>query len=100
MADEQFAARDMLVAHHDLGGVAVRVVEDLVETGELVTDQPAWAAAQLLGMLDRATLVLGLTTGDEAEPPRPLADICADAVETFLARYGTKTPLSEGTGAS
>lgn len=71
-----------------LGQAAAQVVEDLVETGELTTDQPAWAAAQLLGMLDHATLVLGLTTGDEAEPPRPLADICADAVETFLARYG------------
>jgi len=79
----------LLDACQDLSRAAAQVVEDLVQTGELTTDQPAWAAAQLLGMLDHATLVLGLTTGDEAEPARPLADICADAVETFLARYGT-----------
>jgi AcrR family transcriptional regulator len=78
----------LLGAHQDLARSAVEVIEDLVETGELATAHPAWAGAQLLGMLDHATLVLGLTTGDEAEPPRPLADICADAVETFLARYG------------
>jgi AcrR family transcriptional regulator len=75
-------------AHRDLGGAAIQVIEDLVRTGELATDQPAWAGGQLLGMLDHATLVLGLTAGDEAQPARPLADICADAVETFLARYG------------
>lgn len=75
-------------AHQDLGGAAIQVIEDLVETGELKTDQPAWAGGQLLGMLDHATLILGLTSGDDAIPPRPLADICADAVETFLARYG------------
>lgn len=82
--------------HQELGRAATRVIEDLIGTGELAADHPAWAAAQLLGMLDHATLVLGLTTGDEAQPPRPLADICADAVETFLARYGVKLPLPEG----
>ncbi|MBO9711167.1 MAG: TetR/AcrR family transcriptional regulator [Caulobacter sp.] len=75
-------------AHQELRRAAIQVIEDLVETGELTTDQSAWAAGQLLGMLDHATLVLGLTAGDEAQPLRPLADICADAVETFLARYG------------
>jgi len=75
-------------AHQALGGAAIEIIEDLVETGELKTDRPAWAAGQLLGMLDHATLVLGLTAGDAAQPVRPLADICADAVETFLARYG------------
>jgi AcrR family transcriptional regulator len=79
-------------AHQDLRRAAIQVIEDLVGTGELALDQPAWAGGQLLGMLDDATLVLGLTAGDEAQPTRPLADICADAVETFLARYGaTKT---------
>ena len=87
-------------AAQDLSNAAVRVIEDLVETGELKADQPAWAAAQLLGMLDHATLVLGLTAGDEAPPPRPLTDICADAVETFLARYGVKTPLPKGEGGA
>jgi AcrR family transcriptional regulator len=75
-------------ARDELGGAAISVIEDLVATGELAIDKPAWAAGQLLGMLDHATLVLGLTAGDEAQPPAPLEDICADAVETFLARYG------------
>lgn len=82
-------------AHQDLGGAAIQVIEDLVQTGELATDQPAWAGGQLLGMLDHATLVLGLAAGDEAPPPRPLADLCADAVETFLARYGANSPSAQ-----
>jgi len=77
-------------AHQQLGGAAIQVIEHLIETGELAADRPAQAAGQLLGMLDHATLTLGLTAGDEAQPTRPLADICADAVETFLARYGTR----------
>lgn len=77
-------------AHQDLGGAAIQVVEDLIETGELAADHPARAAGQLLGLLDHATLVLGLTAGDETQPVRSLADICADAVETFLARYGVR----------
>jgi AcrR family transcriptional regulator len=75
-------------AHQDLGGAAIQVIEDLIATGELAADHPARAAGQLLGLLDHATLVLGLTAGDETQPVRPLASICADAVETFLARYG------------
>jgi hypothetical protein len=38
-------------------------------------------------MLEHVTLIFGLVAGDEAVPRRPLEDICADAVETFLARY-------------
>jgi AcrR family transcriptional regulator len=79
------------VLHHarrDLGGAALQVVENLVQAGELTAAHPAQAAGQLLGMLDHATLMLGLTAGDEIQPTRPLAEICADAVETFLARYG------------
>jgi AcrR family transcriptional regulator len=75
-------------AHQDLGGAAIQVIEDLIETGELATNHPARAAGQLLGLLDHATLVLGLTAGDETPSVRPVASICADAVETFLARYG------------
>jgi hypothetical protein len=58
-------------ARQDLGGAAIQVVEDLVATGELAVDHPARAAGQLLGMLDHATLVLGLTAGDEAQPDPP-----------------------------
>jgi AcrR family transcriptional regulator len=77
-------------ARRELGGAAITVIEDLAATGELTVDNPAWAAGQLLGMLDHPTLVLGLSAGDDIQPTRPLAELCADAVETFLARYGVK----------
>ncbi|KQY95348.1 TetR family transcriptional regulator [Caulobacter sp. Root1455] len=87
---ETVADHVLRAAHQDLGGAAITLIQDLVETGELAVDQPAWAGGQLLGMLDHATLVLGLAAGDEAQPARPLGEICADAVETFLARYGVE----------
>jgi AcrR family transcriptional regulator len=75
-------------ANEELGGVTIRVIDALTATGELKVDHPSRAAGQLLGMLDHPTLVLGLSAGDEVQPTRPLAELCADAVETFLARYG------------
>lgn len=77
-------------AHQALGGTAIQVIEELVASGELTVDRPAGAAGQLLGMLDHATLMLGLAAGDEARPARPLRDIAEEAVETFLARYGVR----------
>jgi hypothetical protein len=66
------------------------VINDLVKTGELRVEKASWAASQLMGMLDHVTLVLGLSAGDEVQPRRPLREIAEDAVETFLARYGTR----------
>lgn len=77
-------------AHQALGGTAIQIIEELVASGELTVDRPAGAAGQLLGMLDHATLMLGLAAGDEARPARPLRDIAEEAVETFLARYGVR----------
>ncbi len=77
-------------ARQELGGSAIDLIQALTRSGDLKVDHPASAAGQLLGMLDHPTLVLGLAAGDEAEPARPLKDICADAVETFLARYGVR----------
>lgn len=75
-------------SRHRLGGSAITLIGALAEEGLLKVDKPAWAAGQLLGMLEHGTLVFGLVAGDDAIPRRPLEDICADAVETFLARYG------------
>ena len=75
-------------SRHQLGGSAITLIGRLAEEGLLKVDKPAWAAGQLLGMIEHVTLVFGLVAGDEAVPARPLDDICADAVETFLARYG------------
>ena len=77
-------------ARVDLGGVVVTVLLDLAQAGELRVDKPSWAAGQLLGMIDHATLVLGLLAGDEARVRRPLEVVCEDAVTTFLARYGAR----------
>jgi AcrR family transcriptional regulator len=77
-------------ANQELGGATIRVINDLVKAGALKVEHPSRAAGQFLGMLDHPTLVLGLSAGDEAQPTRPLAEICADAVETFLARYAVK----------
>lgn len=74
-----------------LGGSAITIIGQLVEEGLLTVEKPAWAAGQLLGMIEHTTLVYGLVAGDDRMPIRPLETICADAVETFLARYGVAT---------
>lgn len=75
-------------AREELAGAAIWVINDLSETGEIKVEKASWAAGQLLGMLDHATLVLGLTAGDGIQATRPIAAIAEDAVTTFLARYG------------
>ena len=77
-------------ARDELGGASIAVINDLVRAGELKVDKASWAAGQLMGMLDHVTLVLGLSAGDEVQPRRPIKAIAEDAVETFLARYGTR----------
>jgi AcrR family transcriptional regulator len=81
-------------ARVQLGGAAITVIDALNATGELKVEHPSWAAGQLLGMLDHSTLVLGLSAGDEAQPTRALDAIAADAVDTFLARYGARETLA------
>lgn len=72
----------------ELGSAAVALVRDLAAHGRLRVDKPSRAAGQLQGMIEHATLLLGLIEGDEVQPSRSPAEIAADAVETFLARYG------------
>lgn len=76
-------------SRNTLGGSAITLIARLADEGLLKVEKPAWAAGQLLGMLEHFTLVFGLVAGDEAAPRRPLEDICDDAVETFLARYAS-----------
>lgn len=71
----------------ELGGAAIEILTALAAEGEIRIEKPSWAAGQLLGMIEHATLVLGLVAGDDAMPRRPLKTICDDAVDTFLARY-------------
>lgn len=72
----------------ELGDVAVALVRDLAAAGALRVERPSRAAGQLQGMIEHATLLLGLIEGDEVQPTRSPAEIASDAVETFLARYG------------
>lgn len=76
------------VARQDLGGTAIAILKDLRKAGALRLEKPSWAAGQLMGMLDRGALALGLAAGDEAVARRPIRVIAEDAVDTFLARYG------------
>ena len=50
-------------------------------------DHPSWAAGQLMGMIEHPVFCVPLVTGDEVFAERPPAQVAADAVETFLARY-------------
>lgn len=71
----------------ELGGAAIALVRDLADQGALRVEKASRAAGQLQGMIEHATLLLGLIEGDEVQPSRSPAEIAADAVETFLARY-------------
>lgn len=74
----------------ELGGALLTLIGELVETGEIAVAKPSWAAGQLQGMIEHATLIFGLVGGDHATPARPAEAIVAEAVETFLARYGVR----------
>lgn len=77
-------------ARLELVGTLVEILRSLETEGAIRVENPAWAAGQLQGMIEHATLLLGLLSGDEAMPVRPLENIVHEAVETFLARYGVR----------
>lgn len=72
----------------DFGKVLIDALRELVERGELRIERPSWAAGQLMGMIEHPVFFMPLVTGDEVMPARGMDQIAADAVETFLARYG------------
>ncbi len=85
------------LAHHfrergreELGGTALRILTTLADEGELDLQKPSWAAGQLQGMIEHSTLLLGLISGDDAQPGRSLETIVDDCVATFLARYAVR----------
>lgn len=71
-----------------IGGALIRMLEELSKRGELRMEKPAWAAGQLLGMIEHPTLIYGLIKGDHVEVERTPDAIAEDAVMTFLTRYG------------
>jgi AcrR family transcriptional regulator len=74
----------------DFGRPLMTALMELQATGELTIEKPSWAAGQLMGMIEHPVFFMPLVTGDEVQAARTIDQIVGDAVETFLARYGTK----------
>lgn len=72
----------------DFGKVLIDALRELVDQGELRIERPSWAAGQLMGMIEHPVFFMPLVTGDEVMPVRGVEQIAADAVDTFMARYG------------
>lgn len=73
----------------DFGLPLIEALTALAESGDLRFEKGSWAAGQLMGMIENPVFFLPLITGDEVQAARKPEAIAADAVETFLARYGT-----------
>lgn len=72
------------------GASLIGILERLSRAGELGTiAHPSWAAGHLMGMIEHPVFFVPLVTGDEVHVRRSNSQIVADAIETFLARYGT-----------
>lgn len=65
------------------------VIQTMIDRGEIACEKPSWAAGQLMGMVEHPVFFVPLVTGEEVRTRRTVDQIAADAVETFLARYGT-----------
>lgn len=74
----------------EFGAYLIQVIRQMCDRGELACEHPSWAAGQLFGMIEHPVFFMPLVTGDEVMPVRAVDAIAADAVETFLARYGVK----------
>ncbi|MBN8528701.1 MAG: TetR/AcrR family transcriptional regulator [Caulobacterales bacterium] len=72
----------------DFGGVLIKALRTLGDTGEVRVDRPSWAAGHLMGMIEHPVFFVPLVTGDDVRVRRTNAQVAEDAVETFLARYG------------
>lgn len=73
----------------DFGAVLMAGLKEMTQSGQLKVEKPSWAAGQLMGMIEHPVFFVPLVTGDDVIVKRTTAQIAEDAVETFLARYGT-----------
>lgn len=71
----------------EFGGPLIQLLVRLRDQGLVRVDKPSWAAGQLMGMIDHATCLVPLVTGEDAGCARSPEAIAADAVDTFMARY-------------
>ncbi len=73
----------------EFGATLIGVIVRLSKAGELrPVEHPSWAAGHLMGMVEHPVFFVPLVTGDEVRVRRTHAEVAAEAVETFLARYG------------
>jgi hypothetical protein len=73
----------------EFGKPLIAALSTLSDRGEIRFDKASWAAGQFMGMIEHPVFFMPLVTGDEVQAVREPEQIAADAVETFLARYGT-----------
>ena len=72
----------------EFGATLIGIIARLSKSGALrPVEHPSWAAGHLMGMIEHPVFFVPLVTGDEVHAERPPAQVAADAVETFLARY-------------
>jgi AcrR family transcriptional regulator len=73
----------------EFGAVLIGILVARSKAGDLgPIARPSWAAGQLMGMIEHPIFFVPLVTGDEVTVRRTHEEVAADAVETFLARYG------------
>ncbi|MDI6625024.1 MAG: TetR/AcrR family transcriptional regulator [Brevundimonas sp.] len=73
----------------EFGATLIGVIVRLSKAGALrPIEHPSWAAGHLMGMVEHPVFFVPLVTGDEVRVRRTNAEVVAEAVETFLARYG------------
>lgn len=78
----------------DFGAPLIRALIELNDSGLICVPKPSWAAGQLMGMIEHPVFFMPLVTGDEVQAARSHLQIATDAVETFMARYGVKSPAT------
>lgn len=79
----------------EFGSVLIAAIRTLAADGRLHAERPSWAAGQLMGMIEHPVFLVPLVTGDEVVAKRSIEQIAEEAVETFLARYGSE-PTPQG----
>jgi AcrR family transcriptional regulator len=73
----------------EIGKTLMAMLARMIEAGELKPlPKVSWAAGQLLGMIEHPVFFVPMVTGDDVQVNRSREEIVAQAVETFLARYG------------
>ena len=92
------AARFFEVGQQSFGSDLTEALNGLIRAGQLKTDNPTWAAGQLMGMMEHPGFFVPLVSDDTLKIRRSIPEIAADAVETFLARYGVPGTSRPETG--